>query len=89
MGTARLPNFEKNLWLPKGTGTGEEWTEGLVLAYAHYGIWNGQWGSAVLHRDLYPIFCDDLYWKRIFKRMDVHICITESPCYTAEIIKTL
>ena len=25
----------KNLWLPKGTGGGEEWTEGLGLGYAH------------------------------------------------------
>lgn len=34
------------------------------------------------------IFCDNLYGKRIWKRMDVCICVTESLCRTAEMIIT-
>ena len=34
--------------------------------------------STVQHRGLYPIFCDNLYGKRIGKRKDVCVCITES-----------
>ena len=26
---------------------------------------DGQWGPAVQHRELYPIFCNNLYGKRI------------------------
>ena len=53
-----------NIWLPKGKGRGEGWIKGLGLTYAHcrYGM-NGQWGPAV--RELYSIFCDNLYGKRI------------------------
>ena len=38
----------------------------------------GQWGSAVEYRELYPIFCENLCGKKIWKRMNVYICITES-----------
>ena len=48
----------------------------------------GQWGPAAEHRELYPIFCDNLCGRRIWKRMDVWTCITESLCCTAEIITT-
>ena len=41
------------------------------------------------HRELYPIFCDNLYGKRIWKGMDVYICIIRSLYYTAEIVTTL
>ena len=27
--------LKTNIWLPKGTGGGEEWTEGLGLTNAH------------------------------------------------------
>ena len=40
-------------------------------------------------RKLYSIFYENLYGKRIWKTMDMCICITESPCCTAEINKTL
>jgi len=53
-----------------------------------YGM-TGQWGPAAEHRELRPIFYDNLYGKRKGKRMDVCICITESLCCTAEIITTL
>ena len=32
--------LKTNLWLPKGTGGGKEWTGGLGLAYAYCGMWN-------------------------------------------------
>ena len=53
-----------NLWLPKGTGWGKEWTGGLGLVYAHwvYGMIR-QWGSAVQHREFYSVFCDSSYGK--------------------------
>ena len=35
------------------------------------------------------IFCDNLFGKRIWKRMDVHTCITESFCCTAEVTTPL
>ena len=47
-----------------GGGRGMDW--GLRLAYAQevYGI-IGQWRPAVQHRELYPIFYDNLCGKRI------------------------
>ena len=36
----QLIELENKLWLPKVTGWGEGWIEGLGLAYAHYWIWN-------------------------------------------------
>ena len=44
-----------------------------------YGM-NGQQGPAVEHRELYPVFCDDLCGKRIWERMEVCTCITEKHC---------
>ena len=35
------------------------------------------------HRELSPIFCDNLYGKRVWKGADVCICITESLCCRA------
>ena len=35
-----------------------------------YGV-IGQWGPALWHRELYPVFCDDLYGQMIRKRMVV------------------
>ena len=34
------------------------------------------------HRELYPIFCDGLCGEKIWKRMDVCTCITESLLYS-------
>ena len=41
------------------------------------------------YRELYPVFCDNLYGKRTWKRMVMCMCLTESLCCTAEIIATL
>lgn len=49
-----------------------------------YGI-DGQSGLAVKHRELHPRFCDNLCGKK----MRVCPCITESLCFTAEIITAL
>ena len=43
----------------------------------------------VWYRELYPIFCDNLYGKTIWKRMDVCTCTTESLYCPAEVITTL
>ena len=44
---------------------------------------------SVQHRELYPVFCDHPSGKRISKRVEVCLCITESLCGRAEIITTL
>ena len=49
----------------------------------------GQWAPPIWHRELYAIFCDNLYEKRIRKKMDMCTGITESLYCTAEIIVTL
>ena len=59
----------KNLWLPKGTGGGGGWTEGLELAYAHEVY--GMIGPAVQHQEPYPISCDNICGKREW--VGVHI----------------
>ena len=70
----------------------------LELAYARCWNWHvhtivygadGQQGPAVQHRELSPIFFDNIYKKRILNRMGMCICITESFCCTAEIITEL
>ena len=49
-----------------------------------YGM-DGQQRPTVEHRGLYLILCDNLHGKRIWKKMDVCICIIESIKCTAEI----
>ena len=53
-----------------------------------YGM-TGQQEPAVQHRELYTIFFDNRYGKKIRKSMDMCICRTESLCGAAEIITTL
>ena len=48
---------------------------------------DNQKGPTVQHKELYPKFCNNLYEKRIWKRMDV--CIAASLCYTPETNPTL
>ena len=43
-----------------------------------------QEGPTVQHRELYSIFYNNLDGKRIWKRMDICMCITESLCCTPE-----
>ena len=63
--------LKTNLWLPKGTGWGRD----------ELGVWTGihtfQYMEWLVNRDLlysvenYPIICDNLYEKRVWRRMDV------------------
>ena len=46
-----------------------------------------QWGPTLLHRQLYPISWDRLWWKVILKKE--YVSMTESLCCTAEIDTTL
>ena len=48
-----------------------------------------QQGPAVEHRELCSVFCNNLNGKRIWKRIDTCICITESLCCTPETNITL
>ena len=74
-------SLKTNLQSPKGTGGMRnavrvwDWHIHTVV----YGM-TGQWGTSAEHRELYPIFCDNPYLKRIWKKIDVHICIKESLC---------
>ena len=75
----------KNLWIRKGTGGGGG-RDGLGAWDWHmhtevYGM-IGQWGPAIQHKELYPIFHDNLCGKRIWKRINVCTCITESLWYS-------
>ena len=55
----------RNLRLPKGTGCGGG-QNGLGVWDWHMCIgMTGQQEPAVQHRELYPIFCDNLFGKRI------------------------
>ena len=36
-----------------------------------------------------PVFCDNLYGKRFWVRMDMYVCVTGSLCCSAEMITTL
>ena len=49
----------------------------------------GQQEPTVQHRELYPVFFNDLCGKRISGIMDVYTCMTESLCCAVEIITTL
>jgi len=66
--------LKTNLWLPKGIGAGE----GLGLWDWHmptevYGM-TSQQGPAIQHRELYPIFCDNLMGKEYEKeRMSIYV----------------
>ena len=57
--------WKTKLWLPKGKDAGGE--NGLAVWDQHmhsivYGI-DGQLGPAEQHKELYSIFCDNLYGK--------------------------
>ena len=76
-----------------------EWVERLCRWQSRAVVWRagccssflisqgggGTGGPAVQHGELYPIFCDNQCGKRIWKRMDMCTCITESFCCAAEI----
>ena len=63
----QVVNTTGTFWLPKGSDGGG--IDGLRIWDWHmlavvYGM-IGQWGPAVYHRELYPIFCNGLCGKRI------------------------
>ena len=49
-----------------------------------YGAIGQEW-SSVQHRELYPVFCDNIHWKRIRKNGYVYMF----DCHTAEIITSM
>ena len=57
-------------------------TEVNILLYIKY--IDNQQRPTVYHKELYSVFCNNLYGKRICKRMNICICITESLCCTSE-----
>ena len=79
----RLADFENKLMLPKGKdGVGGINLESGINA-AVYKMDKQQWPT-VQHREPYSIFCNNLYEKKIWKRLDICVCITESVCCTSE-----
>ena len=72
-------------WPPSlGRTRGWDW-----LMHAVVDRMTGQQEPAVQQREFCLIFCDNLYEKRIWKRVEVCTCITESLCGTEETITTL
>ena len=63
-------NLKTNLWLQKGTGGERRDGLGIRDWHLHTEVyWTiAQWGSAVWHRELYPLFCDGLCGKRTWKK---------------------
>ena len=58
----------KNLWIPKGTGRRDGM--GVWDWHRHTELYRvtSQWGPAVEHRELYPIFCDNLCGEKNLKK---------------------
>ena len=58
-------DFENKPVVTKGERGKEGWTGGFGLEYASFSTWN-EWPTrqAVWHRELYPIFCDNLCGKK-------------------------
>ena len=59
--------LKTNLWLLKGTGGGERDGLGVWDWHVHTVLsgMTGQWGPAVQHQELCPMFCDHLHAERI------------------------
>ena len=72
----RLPDFENKLMVTKGD-------RGRWGVYLEFGIdicrrWYMEWladGDLMYSTELYPIFCDGLHGKRIWKRMHACTCV--------------
>ena len=86
-----LQILRTNLWLPKGEcGINQELGMNThTHTHTHTTIYkiDNQEGPTVQHRELYSVFCDNLYEKRILKRLSIRI--TESLCCTPETNTTL
>ena len=71
--------LKTNLWLLEREGRGSN-VLGTQDWHVHTNVYgmDGQWGPAIQHRKFYSIFRDNLYQKRIQKRMDMCVYIIES-----------
>ena len=81
-----------SLWLPKGNAEGRDKLGGRDW-HIHTTIYteNG-WVTRTCCRaqgTLYSVLCSDLCRKRIWKGMDIGICITDSLCCTSKMNTTL
>ena len=65
-----------------------DWGFGIWYIHAEVNGIIGPRGPPVQHRELYPVFCDNLYGKRI-RVNGMGIFMTGSLCCTAEIITVL
>ena len=69
----------KTLWIPEGRGEGGmDWGFGIGICTLRYVEWLANRDLLYKHRELYPMFYDNLHRKRIWKRTDVYTCTTES-----------
>ena len=84
----RHTDFENKLMVIKSERLGEKgaWDEHIHTITCKI---NNQQRPTVWHRDLYSLFRNKLYGKRIWKIMDVCVCIIESLCCTPEANTTL
>lgn len=69
----RLTGLKTNLWLPMGKGQG-----GIIrssrLTDTQYYMSNIQQGTAVQHKELYIVFCNNT-WENNLKEYDNHFAI--------------
>ena len=90
---SRLTDLENELMVTRGWVGGGGWRDRVWVWdwHAHNAIFkiDNQQGPTVQHRELCSIFCNNLNGKRIWKRLDTCICITESLCCTPETNTTL
>ena len=77
-----------------GGNMGQGINQGLAIHLQKHSSWyiyitDNQQGSIIEHRQLYEYVCDNLYEKRIWKRMNTCICIAESLYRATETNTTL
>ena len=67
----------------KGKNEMEGKSRSLAFADANYQIWNKEQGPTAQHKELYSVFCDNLYGKIICKKNeDVYMCNWITLLYT-------
>ena len=75
----RLTILENKPMATKGDRCVKGWVGSLGLAFAHYCSWNGRsMETCSGAQGTLPSMLGNLYGERIWKRMDVYMCITES-----------
>ena len=80
----RNTDLREQIWLPGGKEVGDRLE--VLDWHVHSIIFktDNQQGPMIQHRELCSVFCSNLNGKRIWKRIDTCIYITESLCYTPE-----